>query len=197
MGIEKSNRIGYRHLYDSKGCSLINREEMAVTISICGKYDANVYFGSKPRHGIQIVSGQSKYFVPGVPCSLGSVEFKRETDSSSQHGPFFLEIEVSIEAEAVLSDNDAPANDLLRQAHRKRDEFRSVIHLIAGIIGLRFHRQFVLEPLNENALAWQGDTPVRAYGGPVVENLEPVCLNDKGIEYLETLERVFCLPSHR
>lgn len=190
MTIDKGNRVGFRYLFDSKGCSLANLAELTTSIDVSGKYNARVYLGAKPRHGIHIVSGGSKYFVPGVPCSLGTSEFKTEMDPSSEHGPFFLEIEVSTEADVIPPDGKV-IEHLLRQAQTRRDEFGNVIHLIAGIVGLRFHRQFVLEPLNENALAWEGDMPARAYAGHVVENLEPICLNDNGIEYLETLKRSF------
>jgi hypothetical protein len=90
MTIVDGNRVGYRCLFDSRGCSLADREEWGTTINVSGKYDAAVYFGARPPHGIQIVSGGSNYFVPGMPCSLGSVEFKREVDSASEHGPLFL-----------------------------------------------------------------------------------------------------------
>jgi hypothetical protein len=153
MAAEKGDRVGYRCLFDSKGCSLANREELVTAINVSRKYDAKIYFGARPPHGIQIVSGGSRYFVPGAPCSLGSIEFKREVDSPSEHGPFFFEIEISTEPNPISSDAGTKANGLLRQAQTRRDEFRNVIHLIAGIIGLRFHRQFVMEPLNENALA--------------------------------------------
>jgi len=79
----------------------------------------------------------------------------------------------------------------LRQAETKKDEFKDVINLVAGIIGLRFHRQFVIELLNENPLAWKGDIPVKSQASPVLENLELVSLNDNGINQLEALKKPF------
>jgi len=187
MATDKDNRIGYRYLFDSKGCSLSNRKELLTTLNVSGKYNATIYFGAKPRHGIHIVSGCSRYFIPGTPCALGTSEIRSEVDSSSEYGPFFLEVEVSTEADDVSSDGGTPGNHLLRQAETRRDEFRNVIHFIAGIIGLRFHRQLVLEPLNRNALAWEGALVHRGYAHPAIENLEAIPLNERCTEYLEAL----------
>ena len=120
---------------------------------------------------------------------IGTMEFKSEIDPSYKHGPFFLEIEVSTKADTVTSDNDTIRNQLLKQATTRSDEFINVIYLVAGIIGLRFHRQFILEPFNKNPLAWEGDAPFRSYASPVLETLEPISLNDNGFKQLEALKK--------
>lgn len=188
----ENNRIGYRYLFDSKGCSLSNRKEMTINLNVSDKYDVQIYFGPKPIHGIHIVSNYSKYFIPGTASSLGTSEFKSEIDPSSKHGPFFLEIVVSTEAADTVETNNVITHDLLlKQAGIKKDEFKNVIYLIAGVIGLRFHRQFVMELLNENSLAWERDIPVKSQTGPVLENLELISLNDNGINQLEALKKSF------
>ena len=187
----KNNRVGYRYLFDSKGCSLSNRKEMTINLNVSNKYDVQLYFGPKPIYGIHIVSNYSKYFIPGTTSSLGTSEFKSEIDPPSKHGPFFLEIVVSTEADTVETDNVITHDILLRQARIKKDEFKNVIYLIAGVIGLRFHRHFVMELLNENSLAWKGDIPVKSQAGPVLEILEPLSLNDYGINKLEALKKPF------
>jgi hypothetical protein len=45
--------------------------------------------------------------------------------------------------------------------------------------------------MNENVLAWEGGSPRAAYGGPVVETLEAIRLNNTGMEYLEGLRGRF------
>ena len=187
----ENNRIGYRYLFDSKGCSLSNRKEVTINLSVSDKYDVQIYFGPKPPHGIYIVSDYSKYFIPGTTSSLGRSEFKSETGTSSKHGPFFLEIEVSTKVDTAAFDDGSTSNQLSKQAEARSDEFKNVIYLIAGVIGLRFHRQFVMELLNENPLAWKGDIPVKSQAGPVLEILEPLSLNDYGINKLEALKKPF------
>jgi hypothetical protein len=180
----KINRIGYRYLFDSKGCSLANRDESTINFNVSKKYMVKIYFGSKPKYGIDIVSNFSKYIIPGTTMPLGKFEFKKEINHSSKHGPFFLEIEVSITTSLMSSNNGNIRDLLLKQAEEKRDEFKSVINLVAGIIGLRFHRQFVLELINQNALAWEGDVDIRNRAGPPWEILESLKLNENGIKNL-------------
>ncbi|MBN2131284.1 MAG: hypothetical protein JW741_17420 [Sedimentisphaerales bacterium] len=179
------SRIGYRLLYDSKGCSISGRDELAISFLVSEKYDVEVYFGPQPRHGLSIVSNSAKYYVPGTNAFLGTTQFLTDTNGSSGYGPFFLEIVVSVHAESDLSAGNDARSLLLKQAETRRDEFKAVINLVAGLIGLRFHRQFVLEPFNENVLAWDNGIPVRRYAGPVLENLELIPLNDNGINHLE------------
>lgn len=185
------NRIGYRLLYDAKGCSIAGRDELLTSLVVAGKYDTQIYFGRKPQHGIHIVSGHSKYYVPGTRASFGKSEFKAETDGSSGPGPFFLEIAVSVQAETSASPESDIHDFLLKQAESRKDEFTGVIHLVAGIIGLRFHRQFVLEPFNEEALAWSNDVPAKRCPSPSLEMLELISLSDTGINQLEALKRPF------
>jgi hypothetical protein len=185
------NRIGYRLLYDSKGCSISGHDELATTFVVCDKYDVEIYFGPKPRHGICIVSNSAKYYVPGTNTSLGTTKFVAETDGSSGYGPFFLEIVVSVQAETTPPREEDARSLLIKQAEARRDEFKGVVYLVAGLIGLRFHRQFVLEPFNENVLAWDNGTPVRTYGGAVLENLELIPLNDNGINHLKGWRKPF------
>ena len=183
-------RIGYRILYDAKGCSFSDREEFQTSFNVAGKYDAQIYFGPKPKHGIVIVSDYSKYHVPGSEARFGKTEFVSETDGSAGCGPFFFEIVVSIQTdEQSLTANTR--DDLLRHAEFRREEFKSVIYLVAGIVGLRFQRQFVLEPYNENALVWMGDTPRKGVRSPVIENLELISVNQNGIKQLEALKQSF------
>ncbi len=183
----ESNRIGYRYLFDSKGCSISGREEATINLVVSEKYDVQIYFGPKPRYGIQSVSDCSKYFIPGTKVPLGTYEFKADATQSSRHGPFFLEIVVSIEANEVVSDNGTIRDLLLKQSEGRRDEFKNIINLVAGIIGLRLHRQFILELINENVLVWEGEVSAFGYAGPALEILERLPFNDNSIKHLENI----------
>jgi len=86
---------------------------------------------------------------------------------------------------------DVTHDALIKQAESRREELKGVICLVAGIVGLRFQRQFVLEPYNENALAWKTDTPAQGIGSPVLETLEHIRINENGIKHLEALKQPF------
>jgi len=74
---------------------------------------------------------------------------------------------------------------MLKLGEREIDEFKKTADLIAGIIGLRFHRQFVLEAINENIFAIKTDNNwATQINGPVVEMLEELKLNEIGIKNL-------------
>jgi hypothetical protein len=183
-------RIGYRILYDAKGCSFSDHNEYQANFNVAGKYDVQIYFGPKPKHGIQIVSDYSKYYVPGSEARFGKTEFMIEADGSTGCGPFFFETVVSVQTDEQSSIANTQ-DDLLRHAESRREEFRDVIYLVAGIVGLRFQRQFVLEPFNDNALAWMDDTLSQGVRTPVLENLELISINENGIKHLEALKQSF------
>lgn len=185
------NRVGYRILYDAKACSIAGHNEYQTNFNVADKYDVQIYFGPKPKHGICIVSNYSKYYVPGSEAHFGKTEFVTETDGSAGCGPFFFETVVSIHVDEKSSTERITQDALLRQAESRRDEFKGVIYLVAGIVGLRFQRQFVLEPFNENALAWVDDTPTKGVRTPVLENLELISINENGIKHLEALKQPF------
>ena len=68
--------------------------------------------------------------------------------------------------------------------------FAGFISIIAGIIGLRFHRQFVLEIINERFFAIRNEPDwVHRISGPWLERLEELSLNENGVTALaNTLE---------
>ena len=191
QGVNSINRVGYRILYDAKGCSIAGRDEYKTEINVSGQYDVQVYFGPKPQHGIRIVSDCSKYYIPGSEARFGKIECVAQTDGSGGCGPFFFEAVVIAQANELTTAEDVTHDALIKQAESRREELKGVICLVAGIVGLRFQRQFVLEPYNENALAWKTDTPAQGIGSPVLETLEHIRINENGIKHLEALKQPF------
>jgi len=181
------NKIGLRRLFDALGCSLSNRDELNTSFAVAGPHHVQIYLGPKPLHGIQVVSDSQKYIVPGDVRPLGTFEIKSDASESSYPRSFFLEISVSTDADETTPGADAEATrkELLEQARAKKTEFQGVIDLVSGMLGLRYHRQFVLELLDEIPFAWHGVTPIRSHAGPVWETLEELALNENGIAQLE------------
>src|SRR5207302_11418398 len=69
-----------------------------------------------------------------------------------------------------------------------RQRLSQVLDLAAGILGLRFHRQFVLELLNENPVALLGAEDFSiSLVGPWVENLNDIALNSQRQQALAAL----------
>src|ERR1051325_1150311 len=82
--------IGYRRLYDSIGCSLVDREELQISFAL-GNLHIEVYLGPKPKRGIT-VSQSGKYIVPGEASLMITAEYKKDATESSYPRHFFTEI---------------------------------------------------------------------------------------------------------
>jgi len=190
MAIE---RVGYRRLYDSIGCSLSDREEMEFGFAIQG-CDVIVYIGHHPRRGIVISSDSEKYVFPDGISSMGKWQYFKDPADSGYPRNFFTEIQCikNIEVPTELSEkfhNDKKSgahNEIITLAEKDVSNFRNVADLVAGIIGLRFHPQFVLELINENifAIRDEGDWAYRITGS-WLQILEELSLNQIGVEALE------------
>jgi|GEM_PF-1924283 len=185
--------IGYRRLYDSIGCSLVDREELQISFAL-GNLHIEVYLGPKPKRGIT-VSQSGKYIVPGEASLMITAEYKKDATESSYPRHFFTEIlcsklvEVSQEVSTAFHAKDPNAhNELLRLAEQDANRFIAVTDLIAGTVGLRFHRQFVLEVINENFFALRSDDDYAFnHASPGLEVLEGIALNPKGAKVLRDL----------
>lgn len=183
-------RIGYRRLYDSIGCSLANREELYIVVPM-GDLNVEVYLGSKPKFGIA-VSQNDKYIVPGGKSLLMTTEFKKDATESSHPRKFFTEIVCTklVDVPQELSDafhakDQIAHNTLLSIAEQNAPLLKASTDFVAGTIGLRFHRQFVIGVLNENFIVVRekGDH-VFNFAGPGLEILENIALNPNGIKIL-------------
>jgi hypothetical protein len=186
-------RLGYRRLYDSVGCSLVDREELHFSFSLGDLY-LEVYLGPRPKLGIT-VSQSGKYIVPGEASLMITAEYKKDATESSYPRHFFTEIccsklvEIPEEISIAFRAKDPKGhNELLRLAEQDAKRFISAADLISGTIGLRFHRQFVLELINENFFALRGDDDYTFnQASPGLELLEGIALNPKGAEALGNL----------
>jgi len=186
-----TEHIGYRRLYDAAGCSLASKGEFEARCMI-GEFEVRVYIGSQPKLGVAFTTIQGKYIVPGETSPSFTTEYKKDATASSYPRKFFTEIlcikkiQVNDELSKLFHAKDTNVqNELLAMAAKNLVDFRNVANLIAGVIGLRFHPQFVLEEINENpfAIRDENDWPFQI-AGPWMQILEDVSLNSYGVEML-------------
>jgi hypothetical protein len=190
MAIE---RIGYRRLYDSIACSLAEQEELLIAFPM-GDLQIRVYAGPKPKLGIT-VGRSDKYFVPGAASLMVTAEYKKDATESSYPRRFFTEIicskhvEVTQElSEAFHAKQPSAHSELIGLAEQDAELLKAATDLIAGAIGLRFHRQFVLEAINENFFAMRDEDHYAFNGaGPSLELLQKISLNPNGAENMRHL----------
>jgi hypothetical protein len=186
-----TEQIGYRRLYDAAGCSLANQDELEVN-GMMGEFEVRVYIGPRPKLGIAFTTVQGKYIIPGEISPVFTTEYKKDATESSYPRKFFTEIlcikkiEVADELSKLFHAKDTNAqNELLALTAKDTIGFRNASNLTAGVIGLRFHPQFILEEINENffAVRDENDWPFQITG-PWMQILEDVSLNPFGTEML-------------
>jgi len=186
-------RIGYRRLYDAIACFLADREEMHIAFPM-GDLQIEVYLGPKPRLGIT-VSRSEKYIVPGEASLVITAEYKKDAAESCYRRHFFTEIlcsklvDVSEDLSQGFHAKEPSAHgELLRLAEQDAKSLKAATDLIAGTIGLRFHRQFIIEVINDNFFAIRTtDDYAFNHAGPGLEVLDGISLNSNGAEILRQL----------
>jgi len=184
--------VGYRKLYDAVGCSLSDRKELEISFVLDKYRRGELRLGPKPRFGISVIKGD-KYAVPGQQSTFMKLERLADATETSYPRKFFLEIacfkevEVSADLYQKYHAHDKEAEQqLVSLAETKRTELSNAIDMLAGTVYLKFHRQFVLELINENVVVIKGSTDYSySEHGPVVELMEAIALNANGVIGLE------------
>lgn len=182
--------IGYRYLYDALGCDLKGQEEFGVGFAVGEDQLTEVYLGPRPRFGLCFDKSNDRFFVPGKKAMLGDINWARDPSELEYPNTFFCEVscltkvEVSQElSEAFHSKDEEAHSTLLAMADEKTAELKTTIELIAGVIGLRFHRQLVLELINEDPVALRLDEEddfAQSYYGRVLRSLKGSILRKTG-----------------
>lgn len=134
--------------------------------------DIQIYFGPRPKFGIAI-DHMPKYAVPGEDFQ-GSMTYHEDPAQSGHPSSFFTEIvcwkQCTVDDEVVKRTIDAGVNAAraFKEAGRKHEaDLAAACDWFAGIWGLRVHRQFVLNLVNENLVgvygdAWEADSATSA-----------------------------------
>jgi hypothetical protein len=188
-------RAGFRRLYDAIGCSLAEQKELTLSeINITSKISGAIYLGPTPRFGIAL-EDSNKYIVPGEQNICFKAQYHRDVSKSGYPRSFFLEIFVFKDFEvpedifhAFYAKDSQAQGALFQLVENEGENFKAVMDLLAGIIGLRFHRQFVIKLINENLVALRGENDF-AIGitSSILEVLEGISLNFWGAETLKSL----------
>lgn len=170
--------LGVRRLYDALGCDLPDETTIHITGPIADNKKVSVYIGPNPPLGV-VALESDQYGIPGKQSKILNANTEYQSNC-------YLEIVVTTEYEASkelsnrLSNKDKGAREeLLGIINKKSSLFEKLIDSISGIIGLKFHRQFVLKPLIENPFILSGPEPVSTIIGPSIEMLESISLNNK------------------
>lgn len=183
MGIE---RIGLRRLYDALGCGIQGPSEVEHSFSITRDGQVSFYLGPKPPMGVIAFEPSDPYYAPGKQAKLLQTIPDYKSDC-------FLEIAVSFPVSVdervsagLVKQEEAAKNSLLNEVQKNRRQFREVLDTICGLVGLRFHRQFILKQLVENPFVLSGPVPVSSFVSDFVEMLEPVFLTQFGLSSLKS-----------
>jgi hypothetical protein len=187
-----SLRIGYRRLYDSMGCSIANRQTISLVFPCGDDLQAEIYIGNKPKFGITIETEHEEYVIQGEQSRIGHYTYHADATQSSYPRSCFTEIICSHELEvtddlfnAFYRDEQPAIQELLRIAESHADEFRMIADFLSGILGLRFHPQFIMKLLNENFVAFHNEKQGYNFASSPVQILESIQVNEAGIPIIE------------
>ena len=189
--------IGYRILYDALGCGLKEQEEFGFGFLVGDDLKAEIYLGPRPRFGLWLDKSNEKYLVPGKSAMLGEFSYARDPSELDYPNTFFFEIACFKEVEVCQSLSEAfhrreqgVDDKLLDIAEESEEGLKRTTELVAGVVGLRFHRQFVLEPINEHPIVLildhKDDSVSRQYG-KVMELLNEITLRQEGLAAISNL----------
>jgi hypothetical protein len=183
----KKINIGYRRLYDSMGCSLSTQEPLHLTFPFGNTVQIEIYLGNKPKLGIWTETDHEDYLIPGQQIKIGTYTYHADATESPYPRNFFTEIVCSQEEEATdelfdafYRDDPAVGQELMKRAEAHAEEYKTILDLLSGVLGIRFHPQFIMKELNDGAVAFHGEKRVTNFAGSAIQTLESVQLNDTG-----------------
>ena len=173
------------------GCSIANQQQFNLIFPFGVHLQAEIYMGNKPKFGITVETEHDDYIIPGAQMRLGSFAYHADATQSAYPRNFFTEVicsqeeEVSDELFAAFYRNDQEASqELLKRAETHKDEFNTVMDYLCGVLGLRFHPQFIQELLNENFVAFHNEQRAYNHASSSAQLLDSVQLNQRGIDII-------------
>src|SRR6266700_1106112 len=172
----KNVNIGYRRLYDSMGCSLATQEPLHLAFPFGNTFQVEIYLGNKPKLGIWTETEHDDYAIPGQQIKIGSYSYNGDASESAYPRNFFTEIicsqaeEVTDELfDAFYHEDSEAGQELVKRADSHAEEYEVILDLLSGVLGLRFHPQFIMNKLNDGAIAFHGEKRVVNQAGSAVQ----------------------------
>jgi hypothetical protein len=158
--------------------------------------EVSFYLGPKPPMGVMALEPSDQYFVPALGKKAKVLQTIPDYTSDC-----FLEIAVSFSVSVdeqvslgLANQEETAKSLLLSEVEKRRPAFREVLDTICGLVGLRFHRQFILKQLIENPFIASGPVPIRSFFSDAIEMLQPISLNQFGLSslrsYLDSLAKL-------
>ena len=181
-----TERVGIRRLFDALGCGIEGAQEIQISFPLLENCMGSVYLGPKPPLGVMVLEPTDHYVIPGKQCKMMQT-------SCDYDAPCFLEItavlDVAVDESVSVGlarNEEAAKNALLDEVERRKGVLSGVLDCVCGLIGLKFHRQFILKPLFENPFIASGPQPVTRFAGDFVEVLESINLTESGLVLLRS-----------
>lgn len=192
-------KVAFRQLYLSSGCQIENGEEVRHQFDFDG-FEVNLYIGQKPTLNIVDTPKDILHHDPLNP-EKSSVARKLNfvpVEQTPYNGCFFTEVFVVKYVEVsddLYKEATNPATEtksrskIADQAKLQYGKsFSDIASFFTGMIGLRYHMQFVITNVNEHYWLWnelEQAWRIESIGTMPIRILEAITLNQSGKEQIQ------------
>ena len=190
--------VGYRRLYEALGCPISSEEVIQHQFSFSENFMGLLYFGPAPNFGVFSHSSSERFILPGQPNDIGKIKYRKDVNDSEFAGKSFFEVAVlsefdvdSGQCESVVNGDIQTRDELLDLCEQNTRTFLNLHSIVAGAIGLKIHRQFVMNPLNENQVLLIDGKSFFRFHTKTFESLDPIRINKTGEAIIANLVTIF------
>lgn len=190
--------VGYRRLYESLGSRISPEEAIQHPFLFQDGYAGFLYFGPTPNFGVFTHESTERFLLVREQNDIDKIEFRSDVSLTKFAGRSFFEVIVTRahriskkKYESALKGDAKVRDELLGLCDPDRKTFMNLQSMIAGAVGLKIHRQFVMNLLNENQILIVGDKPFFRFHSRTFENLDPIKINATGIKRIKELVESF------
>jgi hypothetical protein len=135
-------KFGFKKTYKVVGCNM-TVEPIIYSFPYNDQITIEILIAPNLRYKTIYADNQTRYVLPGDESYIATL---KEITNEEGSGILYTEIICLIEYEEIGPEKTPSIN-----FDEKTSEFDSIINFFAGIIGLRFHRQLVLEIVSDNS----------------------------------------------
>lgn len=190
-------KVGFRLLYLASGCQISDGRELKHKFDFDG-FEVNLYIGNRPSLSIVDASKDVIHFDPFKSNSEARKIAFLPSDQTQYKDSYFTEAfvvkSVEVPDDLLIGLNEAASepksrSQILAFVNAKyRQGFEDIASFFIGMIGLRYHFQFVITHLNEHFWLWNditNDWKIESLSTGVVRLLEPITLNEYGLNHIQ------------